>query len=56
MTRAGTAIRLVEEIRAEIERHRGWISFTRYMDMALYAPGLVITSPGPRNSGPRGIS
>ena len=32
--------RLVEEIRAEIEKRGGWISFTRYMEMALYAPGL----------------
>jgi SAM-dependent MidA family methyltransferase len=32
--------RLVEEIRAEVQRHGGWISFARHMEMALYAPGL----------------
>jgi len=46
--------RLVEEIRAEIERHRGWISFTRYMDMALYAPGLGYYVAGAAKLGAEG--
>ncbi|MGQ0577610.1 MAG: class I SAM-dependent methyltransferase [Betaproteobacteria bacterium] len=32
--------RLVEEIRAEVQRHGGWMSFARYMEMALYTRGL----------------
>ena len=28
------------KIRSEIERHEGWISFSRYMEMALYEPAL----------------
>src|SRR6266436_7560525 len=32
--------RVAEHIRGEIAASGGWISFTRYMEMALYAPGL----------------
>lgn len=32
--------RVSARIRAEIEREGGWISFARYMELALYAPGL----------------
>jgi len=32
--------RVVRRIRAEIEASGGWISFARYMELALYAPGL----------------
>ena len=46
--------RLVEEIRLEVERHRGWISFTRYMDMALYAPGLGYYVAGAAKLGAEG--
>jgi SAM-dependent MidA family methyltransferase len=38
--------RLVERIRDEIEAHGGWISFERYMQMALYEPGLGYYSAG----------
>ena len=31
---------LIERIRREIRDHGGWISFARYMELALYAPGL----------------
>jgi len=46
--------RLVEEIRAEVERHGGWISFTRYMEMALYAPGLGYYVAGAAKLGSQG--
>ena len=32
--------RLVQRIRDEIDAHQGWISFERFMEMALYEPGL----------------
>jgi SAM-dependent MidA family methyltransferase len=32
--------RVVAAVRAEIERSGGWISFARYMQLVLYAPGL----------------
>ena len=32
--------RLSEAIRGEIETARGWIGFARFMELALYAPGL----------------
>lgn len=34
--------RLLERIEAEIETAGGWIPFSRYMELALYAPGLEI--------------
>jgi SAM-dependent MidA family methyltransferase len=37
---------LVAKIREEIERAGGWIDFARYMDLALYAPGLGYYSAG----------
>jgi SAM-dependent MidA family methyltransferase len=42
--------RLFEEIRAA----GGWIGFERYMDIALYAPGLGYYSAGARKLGPGG--
>ncbi|HEV8645643.1 MAG TPA: SAM-dependent methyltransferase [Burkholderiales bacterium] len=45
--------RLVEEVRAEIQRH-GWISFSRYMEMALYAPGLGYYVAGAAKLGSEG--
>jgi hypothetical protein len=45
---------LVNEIRAEIERQGGWISFTRYMEMALYAPGLGYYVAGATKLGSQG--
>ena len=41
-------------IRAEIERAGGWISFARYMDLALYAPGLGYYAAGARKFGAAG--
>ena len=46
--------RLVEEIRAEVERQGGWISFARYMEMALYAPGLGYYVAGAAKLGSQG--
>jgi SAM-dependent MidA family methyltransferase len=45
---------LIERIRAEIEDSAGWISFARYMDMALYSPGLGYYSAGAQKLGPAG--
>jgi SAM-dependent MidA family methyltransferase len=38
--------RLVRHIRAEIKQNGGWISFARYMELALYTPGLGYYSGG----------
>lgn len=38
--------RLVARIRGEIEAGNGWISFERFMEMALYEPGLGYYSAG----------
>ena len=38
--------RLVQRIRDEIEAHAGWISFERFMELALYEPGLGYYSAG----------
>jgi SAM-dependent MidA family methyltransferase len=38
--------RLVQRIRDEIDAHSGWISFERFMEMALYEPGLGYYSAG----------
>ena len=46
--------RLVEKIRAEVERHGGWISFSRYMEMALYAPVLGYYVAGAAKLGAEG--
>ena len=45
---------LVAEIRSEIERAGGWIDFARYMDLALYAPGLGYYSAGSTKLGAAG--
>jgi SAM-dependent MidA family methyltransferase len=45
---------LVGHIRDEIDRAGGWISFERYMELALYAPGLGYYSAGARKLGPAG--
>lgn len=37
---------LVQQIRNEIDAHGGWISFERFMEMALYQPGLGYYSAG----------
>lgn len=38
--------RVVERIRDEIDAHGGWISFERFMELALYEPGLGYYSAG----------
>lgn len=46
--------RLLERIEAEIAAAGGWIPFSRYMELALYAPGLGYYSGGARKFGPGG--
>jgi len=46
--------RMGERIAAEIRAADGWISFERYMDLALYAPGLGYYAAGARKLGPGG--
>lgn len=46
--------RLCTRIRAEIVAQGGEISFERYMELALYAPGLGYYSAGARKFGPEG--
>src|SRR6266853_1237672 len=43
-----------EHIRGEIAASGGWISFARYMELALYAPGLGYYSAGARKLGKAG--
>ena len=45
---------LQELINAEIGRNNGWISFARFMELALYAPGLGYYSAGSRKLGAAG--
>lgn len=45
---------LVALISREIESAGGWISFARYMELALYAPGLGYYSAGSRKLGAAG--
>lgn len=42
---------LARLIAAEIERGGGWLSFARYMELALYAPGLGYYTAGARKLG-----
>ena len=46
--------RLLEPIEAELAAAGGWIPFARYMELALYAPGLGYYSGGARKFGPGG--
>lgn len=46
--------RLIEFIRAEIDAAGGAIPFERYMDLALYAPGLGYYAAGARKFGEQG--
>ena len=48
------APRSSREIRREIERAGGWIDFARYMELALYAPGLGYYSAGSTKLGAAG--
>ncbi len=46
--------RVREHIAAQIAAAGGWLGFERYMDLALYAPGLGYYSAGTRKFGPGG--
>ena len=46
--------RVVEKVRAEVQKHGGWISFARYMEMTLYAPGLGYYVAGAAKLGSEG--
>lgn len=46
--------RLVRAVREEIVAQGGWISFARYMELTLYAPGLGYYSAGSRKFGAGG--
>ena len=46
--------RLVQHIRNEIGASGGWIAFARYMELALYAPGLGYYMAGARKLGREG--
>jgi len=46
--------RLAESIRRDIVEHNGWIPFARYMELALYAPGLGYYTAGSRKFGAAG--
>jgi SAM-dependent MidA family methyltransferase len=45
---------LLERIRQEIDGNRGWISFARYMELALHAPGLGYYAAGTEKFGAGG--
>jgi SAM-dependent MidA family methyltransferase len=45
---------LVQRIREELEKNRGWISFARYMELALHEPGLGYYAGGARKFGAQG--
>ena len=51
---AGHSARLEARVREEISRSGGWISFARYMQLALYEPGLGYYSAGARKLGAAG--
>jgi SAM-dependent MidA family methyltransferase len=46
--------KLAALIRSEIAAGAGWIPFARYMELALYAPGLGYYTAGARKLGPEG--
>jgi SAM-dependent MidA family methyltransferase len=49
-----SSLRLIEAIRAEIGANGGWIPFSRYMELALYAPGLGYYAGGSLKFGAAG--
>jgi SAM-dependent MidA family methyltransferase len=55
-SRDATALseRLVAMVCAEIDAHGGWLPFDRYMELALYAPGVGYYSAGSVKLGPAG--
>jgi SAM-dependent MidA family methyltransferase len=46
--------RVLQRIREDIRARGGWIPFSRYMELALYAPGLGYYSAGARKLGREG--
>ncbi|HEX2649670.1 MAG TPA: SAM-dependent methyltransferase [Burkholderiales bacterium] len=46
--------RLLERIGAELEARDNWMSFARYMELALHEPGLGYYAAGSRKLGPAG--
>jgi len=48
------SVRLIEAVRGDIAANDGWISFARYMELALYAPGLGYYSAGAQKFGASG--
>ena len=48
------SVALADEIRREIERAGRWLDFARYMELALYAPGLGYYSAGSAKLGAAG--
>ena len=46
--------RLIESIRQDISMQGGWISFARYMELALYAPALGYYTAGAHKFGEAG--
>jgi len=46
--------RLIERLRQEIAAHDGWITFARYMELTLYAPGLGYYTAGAHKFGAAG--
>ena len=45
---------MLDRIRAEIAAAGGWISFARYMELALHAPGVGYYARGARQFGAEG--
>jgi SAM-dependent MidA family methyltransferase len=45
---------VLDRIRAEVAAAGGWISFARYMELALHAPGVGYYARGARQFGPAG--
>ncbi len=45
---------MVQHIRSEIDARGGWIPFSRYMELALYAPGLGYYTAGSQKFGEAG--
>jgi SAM-dependent MidA family methyltransferase len=46
--------KLAALIRSDVANHGGWIAFARYMELALYAPGLGYYTAGARKLGREG--
>src|SRR5690606_41451532 len=51
---AAHSAQLVDRIRDEIDAQQGWISFERFMELALYEPGLGYYSAGAMKFGAAG--